>query len=148
MKKFICFGLSLLFLLGGIAWSVGRHISRRDEIAANKLYNDSLVKSICTITYRSPQGNHKRTYDYVYTVNGVEYTGQATLQVKIGKRVQMHNIHHVGDTITVWYDPADPSISMLGKPDPTGNTWTPVLYGFLLSAATFFLTVKWAFSDD
>ena len=148
MKKIICFGLSLLFLLGGIAWTVGLYISRSDEISANEVYNDSLVKAVGTITERSPQSNHKRTYDYVFTVDGVEYTGQATLQVKIGKRRQLHNIHHVGDTVTVWYDPADPSVSMLGKPDPAGDAWTPALIGFILGAASFFLTFKWASTKD
>jgi len=148
VKKILCFGLSLLFLLGGIAWSVGLHISRRDEIAAKKAYNDSLVKVTGTITERSPQSNHKRTYDYVYTVDGEEYTGQATLQVKIGKRFQRHNIYYVGDTVTVWHAPDDPSVSVIRKPDPAGDSWAPVLYGFLLSSGTFFLTFKWAFSDD
>ncbi len=108
---------------------------------------DEFVWSTCIITDRSPQSNHKRTYDYAYTVDGVEYTGQVTLQVKSRQRVQMHNNYHVGDTVTVWYDPAAPSVSMIRKPDPAGDSWAPVLYGFLLSAA-FFLTFKWAFSDN
>ncbi len=147
MKKIICFGLSLLFLLGGIAWSVGLRISRRDEIAANKAYNDSLIETTGVITERSPQSNHKRTYEYVYTAEGEEYTGQATLQVKNWRRTMRHNIYYVGDTVTVWYDPADPSVSKLRKPDPAGDTWTPALIGFLLSAAAFYVTVKWALSD-
>ena len=77
-------------------------------------------------------------FEYTYAVDGVEYEGsritffQYAVFANSYQNEQFIRAHPVGTRVDVYYDPRDPSQSVLMRTIPLRQLWSPVLFALCL----------------
>lgn len=142
-QKLPAFAFSLMLAIGGIILGVKGFLELRACFAAsgwpsvNGTITNSSFESKRELRVRKPSSEtHTLSIRYVYEVGGSKYTGD---QVTFGGR----NLNSrsdaetyiarfpVGASARVWYDPANPSASVL-DPSTTFWSWVNVAIGIVL----------------
>lgn len=91
------------------------------------------VPTEAVVTDWKTTDNVKRIIYFKYDVNGAEYTGQDVF----GGNLPQESI---GDIVTVWYDPEEPSRVMRSDVRPDAGLWTYAPFFLAVPFSLFVLT--------
>lgn len=138
--------IGIIFMLGSILLTIFFGLSAYKSF---EKYSWSETTGTVTATdfYRgSSSGNDSRSYyEYEYVVDGVTYTGKDS---ETGSRTSITEPPAKGTSIKVYYDPNDPSQSLVSTnySDALSNSviWTLCCapFFFLFGAITFFMSTR------
>jgi hypothetical protein len=158
----VCMGLFILAFLGGGAYLIYR--SSQDKKKAKQSLNwpstpgrvleSRVVESLSTDSDGDTSTTYKPYVKYEYSVIGATYTsdhigiGPAVSSSNLRKAQDAVNRMPVGGTVTVFYNPDDPSDAVL---EQRSNATVMLVVGIVLAAiglcvlcpASIFLAVNW-----
>lgn len=100
-------------------------------LVMTKAYSDWLPADAEITNWQTGRGVSHILY-FRYTVRGREYHGQDSFSKNFPQC-------KIGDIVTAWYDPDDPSRVMLSQTKPDAGLWTYAPFFFAIPAAFFIL---------
>lgn len=139
MKKFLLWLFPLLVFLAGVGLTVFNYTQQKDNI--EYLQGFKPTTGVLEEKRVVIDSNGKYDVTFSYGVDGKLYTQTIRTYIRHNGRHKLR-YYHPGDFITLWYDPADPTVIKTGKPSPWLEICIPMIVAMTIVILYCFALVR------